>query len=245
MPSSAPPTIANQRSTTARSVVAGDSRIRSSRNCLAANRLELRARARIQGQLEERLIPFLEQIEDHIRRGKGSRQRPDPRGCRVDPLQKRLEVDRASNRNDQLAVEHEARRLELRDGRHDFGKVACQRLSRLGLQLHLAAVAEGNASEAVPLRFVLPLRAAGDLLDDARLHRGERRTQTQRHSAWSSLRRSNRPRAPGRTGAQRSPRFSMRARALAMVKSSISMPASTSSHSTGIDTGARGRGRTE
>src|SRR4030095_4649240 len=46
-------------------------------------------------------------------------------------------------------------------------------------------------------------------------------------------------------GAQRSPSSAMRAGTLSMRKSSISKPRATSAQVTGVDTGARGRGRTE
>src|SRR5687767_5922937 len=55
---------------------------------------------------------------------------------------------------------------------------------------------------------------------------------------------SNRPRL-SLSGPQRSPRRLTRAGTLSMRKSSIAIPFSISFHETGVDTGARGRGRGE
>ena len=62
--------------------------------------------------------------------------------------------------------------------------------------------------------------------------------------ASSNGRRSNRPRLAF-IGAQRSPTSAKRSRTLSIRKSASSMPASTSSHVTGVDTVARGLARTE
>ena len=53
----------------------------------------------------------------------------------------------------------------------DLGKIAAERLARLGEQLDLVVGAEREAAKAVPLRLELPARPLGQRLDELRLHR--------------------------------------------------------------------------
>ena len=58
--------------------------------------------------------------------------------------------------NDQLAIEDEAFRLGVGQYRDDFRKEATERLGRLGSEVDLRPRLEGQASEAVPFRSILP-----------------------------------------------------------------------------------------
>jgi hypothetical protein len=77
----------------------------------------------------------------------------------------------ALHRDQDLPVQHEAAGSEAAHSLHQLGKVPPERLPRLGADLHLVPVAEDEASEAVPLRLVLPTVAARDLRRGGRLHR--------------------------------------------------------------------------
>src|SRR5262249_39921655 len=68
--------------------------------------------------------------------------------------------------------------------------------------------------------------------------------RSKRHTGQSKRARSKRP-SEARSGAHRSPRRLMRAGTLSSRKSSIATPRSISCHVTGVDTAARGLGRTE
>ena len=119
----------------------------------------------------------------------------------------------------------------------ELGEVARERLPRLGHQVDLRAVAEGDAAEAVPLGLVLPRRPDRQLVDEPRLHRRVAARQGKRHSTRS---RRNRPRVAS-SGFQRSPSFFTRAGTLPMWKSSIATPRSISFHVTGVETGRAAR----
>ncbi len=148
-----------------------------------------------------------EQIEHDVERRRLRRELPDAALGRMDALEQRVERDRGAGRHDELAVEHEATRVEGPEVLDHLGEVALQRLARLRLQLDVVAVAEGETAEAVPLGLVLPLAGDRQRGHGARLHRRERRMDRKRHR---KLARSTRARDAS-SGFQRSPRSATRA----------------------------------
>ena len=66
----------------------------------------------------------------------------------------RVEVETPLVRDDELAVEHDAVRQLFEQRLAQLGEVAQQRLLVARLEIELVAVAEHDAAEPVPLRFV-------------------------------------------------------------------------------------------
>jgi hypothetical protein len=159
----------------------------------------------------------------------------------MDALEQIVERGLPAGADHELAVQHERGGGEAPEGLDHLGEVARERLAGLRLEVDGRPIAEGDAPESVPLGLVLPARARGQGLDQVRLHGRHGRGEREAHRYFSSR---TRPRARSR-GAQRSPRRWTRARTLSMRKSSRWMPFSISRHVTGVDTDARGRGRTE
>src|SRR5664279_3156508 len=89
----------------------------------------------------------------------------------MDAQQQLVERQQLPQRNHDLAIQHEALGV---DGLHrldDVREVAPERLPQLRHEIHLRAIAKGDAAKAVPLGLVLPLRAERELSDLPRLHR--------------------------------------------------------------------------
>src|SRR6266550_819337 len=99
----------------------------------------------------------------------------------MDPLEQRVERERIPFGNNEFAVEDEPRRVDRQERLDDFRKVPRQWLAALGAELDLVAVAKGEAAEAVPLRFVLPLAAGRQVGDEPRVHRFERSADRKGH----------------------------------------------------------------
>jgi len=90
----------------------------------------------------------------------------------VDALEEGVEGEGVILRDDEFSVEDEVFRLELREGVDDFGEVACEGLAGLGLEVDTGVVAEGQAAEAVPFGFVLPVGADGESGNELGVHGG-------------------------------------------------------------------------
>ena len=87
------------------------------------------------------------------------------------PKLKRVERQRIADRDDELAIDQEAALLQPAKHLDHVGKVAAERLARLGGQRDLVAVAASEAAEAVPLGLELPSVAVGQLGREKRFHR--------------------------------------------------------------------------
>src|SRR4051794_4595944 len=159
----------------------------------------------------------------------------------MNALEKRVEVQCAFVRHDQLTVKHKLFRRQREQCSLDFGEIASQRLPGLRHDVNARSVAKGQAAESVPLRLIFPLRTTRDLARCICLHRSVIDRQGKAHANAS---RGERARFSS-TGLKRSPCFSMRCGIQSMRKSEVEIPRSTSCHVTGAETLASGRGRTE
>ncbi len=159
----------------------------------------------------------------------------------MDAQEEMIECEVSLVFHDDLAIEHESPSAQGKQGFHQLGEVAFQRLARLGLQADLVAIPERDAAEAIPLGFVLRFPAPRQLVSGLGLHRRVGKAKRELHA---SAPRSKRPRE-ARSGFQRSPSRASRARMFRMVKSAILNPRSTSAHVTGVDTVASSVGRSE
>ena len=79
----------------------------------------------------------------------------------------------ALHRNGQFAIENETFRGDSLERFDDVRKIAGERLARFRLQENFRAITKRDATEAVPLRLVLPFVADGNFVDGTRLHRGQ------------------------------------------------------------------------
>src|SRR6185437_4826836 len=182
-----------------------------------------------------------EQIEHDVHRRRLVRQFVDA-ACRwMYSLEQRIERQRLAVRYDELAVEHELLCSKSSQRCHDLREVARQRLARFRSQLHLCAIAKRDAAKAIPLGLVFPFRSRWKLGDGLRLHRRVAVLEWKRHRNFFSC---TRPRAAS-NGAHKSPSSATRSGTVSIRNASRSTPCSTSSQLTGVDTVARGVGRTE
>src|SRR5439155_16756148 len=78
---------------------------------------------------------------------------------RVKPELERFERQAPALDNDQLAVEREPVLRKGEENHCDIREIAGERPSRLGPERDVAAVANGDAAEAVPLGLILPASA--------------------------------------------------------------------------------------
>src|SRR5437870_645040 len=102
--------------------------------------------------------------------------------CRgMNAHQQIVERNAAAGRNDDLAIDDEAIRLQIEQRFDKLREISRHRLTRLRLKLYVFAVTKCQASEAIPLRLVLPFIAARDLVDDLRFHRKENGLDRQTH----------------------------------------------------------------
>src|SRR5438309_988635 len=88
-----------------------------------------------------------EKVEDDVQRWRRLRQLLDPALGRVNALEKIVERQRLSHRDDDLAVEDEFWGLQGAHRLHNLRKIPGQRLAGLGLQKNLVAVAERQAAK--------------------------------------------------------------------------------------------------
>jgi hypothetical protein len=146
--------------------------------------------------LQQRLVADREQVEGDEGRRRLLGQQVDPRLRRVDALQQRLEVQPVAVGDDDLAVDHAPRGQRRLHRLDHLGEVAGQRALVAAAQLHLVAVPEDDAPEAVPLRLVVHVLGRGHLRHGLGQHRLHRRQQGQVHAGQSSSRR----RRPERAG---------------------------------------------
>ena len=101
------------------------------------------------------------------------RQHVDPRRGGMDAIRHGVEVGARAGEDHDLAIEHHSLGLDPLQVRHEFGKVAGQRLLIAAVDHDLVAVFERDRAETVPLGLVLPGVAAGQFGLDLRLHRAE------------------------------------------------------------------------
>jgi hypothetical protein len=120
------------------------------------------------------LLGQCEQIEDDEGGGCLETEPLDARGRRVEAREERLEVEAGAARDDQLAVEHEARLGRREQRLDDLGEVARQRTLVATAQVDAVAVTEGEAAESIPLRFV-HVAVERQLAREPRQHRRDRR----------------------------------------------------------------------
>src|SRR5215203_490840 len=90
----------------------------------------------------------------------------------MQPCQQRDEVEVFATSDDELAIEHEPLVRQRQQGVDDLGEVARERPLVAAAQVNLAAIAEREAAEAVPLRLV-EVVAARQLAREPRQHRRE------------------------------------------------------------------------
>ena len=178
MPSSpAPSNCSNHRSATSRSVVHG-------LRCTSGLRLQLRGQPGPpvdQRDLPQILVARGEEVEGQEVGGRLGGQPVHPRRRRVDALLEGVEVQPGRTRHDELAVHDAALGQGGLQRRRELGEVAGEGALVPAPQLHLVAVAEHDAPEAVPLGLEqpsLPDREVGGRLGQ---HRSERRHDRQSH----------------------------------------------------------------
>ena len=139
----------------------------------------------------EVLVVQRQQVERHKLRRRLRRQELHPAGRGVDPLLERFKVQPVTGLTyqDDLAVEHAARRQVRLQCLHQFGEVAGHGLAVAAADLHLVAVPENDGPEAVPLRFEAPFRAGvrdfGQGADGFGQHGRDRGHHRQLHNAHS------------------------------------------------------------
>src|SRR5438552_2750796 len=152
----------------------------------------------------------------------------------MNTLQQIVEGEPLLHWDSDLSVQNKSLDLQFLKSFGQFGEIASEWLSGLGLQLHRRAVAEDETAEAVPLRLILPALTVGNLVHQQCLHRREWGADRQTHNTFSSWKR---PCCLTR-GFQRSPNLPTRAGTLSKRKSSIRNPRETSGQVTGVETGA-------
>src|SRR6201994_2679334 len=91
----------------------------------------------------------------------------------VDALKQIVERELALDRNDDLAIQYEAFCVQIERSGGDLRKIALQVLAAFGEHCDVAGIAREDATEAVPLGLVLPLRSLRNLVDRPRLHGSE------------------------------------------------------------------------
>src|SRR5581483_4699192 len=134
-------------------------------------------------RLAQILISFGEQIEEDDRRRSSLREQLDARRGGMNPLLQRVELERAVLYDDDLAVEHAARR-QLRAQRVDqLGKVAVERFLVAALNQNFVAVAKHQCAKPVPLRLEDPAVARGQFGETLGEHRQDRRVHGKAHAS--------------------------------------------------------------
>ena len=91
----------------------------------------------------------------------------------MDALLQRVEVEAGRAGDHELGVDHAPLGQGGAERVDQLGEVARQRALVAAAQLHLVAVAEHDAAEAVPLRLVEPAVAFGEGVGGLGEHRGE------------------------------------------------------------------------
>src|SRR5258708_6885368 len=105
----------------------------------------------------------------------------------MDPLEQRLELERAVLSDDDLAVEHAPLGQLLAKRRRELRKVPLQRLEIAALDLHVVPVAKDERTKTVPFRLEDEVRAFRDLVHELREHRRNRGLERQLHTRDSNL----------------------------------------------------------
>ena len=99
----------------------------------------------------------------------------DTTSRRMQTQLKLVEGKRATDWNGQFAVGHETFRGDVLKLLDYVWEISRQGLAGFRLQKNPVPVAKRDAAKAVPLRFILPIVAHGNLIDGACLHGRERR----------------------------------------------------------------------
>jgi hypothetical protein len=100
------------------------------------------------------VVPNADEVERDERRRRLGPQPLDPRRRGMQACHQREEVELVRARDHQLSVQHEPLDRQRKQRLHDLGEVAGARAAVARPQVDLAAVAKGQAAEAVPLRLV-------------------------------------------------------------------------------------------
>ena len=136
--------------------------------------------------LTQVLVALGEEVEgDEARRRLGRQLRHPARGGMDAHLQP-IEVEALLGGDHDLAVQHRSlgqRAPQLLD---ELGEVPVERALVPAAELDLVAVAEHDAAEAVPLRFVEQPVAGRQLANELREHRRDRRRDRERHARLAS-----------------------------------------------------------
>src|SRR5438105_8411727 len=122
------------------------------------------------GSSAEIVLAFEEKIEGDERGWRLLGEQLDARRRRMDAQEQRIEVEPVLGGDDDLPVEHAARRRLLAERREQLGEVPVERFFLARLQNHFRAVAEDEGAEAVPLRLVEPAAALGQRRGELRQH---------------------------------------------------------------------------
>src|SRR5215211_4933250 len=101
----------------------------------------------------------------------GGGQFLDPTRGGMEPQLQRVERESAVHRDDEFAVQDEARRAQAGEGGGYIWEVARERLARFGLQVNVVALAKCQAAKPIPFRLVLPLVADRNFIYRFRFHR--------------------------------------------------------------------------
>src|SRR5439155_16371828 len=88
----------------------------------------------------------------------------------VNPLQQIVKRKPPPHRHGDFTIQHKAARGQFGKGFDQLREITREGLAGFGLKIDLASVAKGEATEAVPLRLILPAVAIGDLLHEQGIH---------------------------------------------------------------------------
>ena len=102
----------------------------------------------------------------------------------MDAQLKRIKIEAAFGRDDQLSIEHALPRERFEQRSNHLGEVAIEGFLIAALKQNLIAVAKNENAETVPLRLKDPIARRGDGVDALGQHGEQRRIDGQLH-AWS------------------------------------------------------------
>ena len=136
-------------------------------------------------RIAEVIGPLGQAVEGDERGRRLGCQHRHPRRGGMNAQQQRLELEPAVARDDDLAVQHEARRRSANraQGLEQLREVAVQRLQVARLEVQLRAVAKHEGPKTIPFRLVAPSLADRQLGRRLGQHRLDRGLNGKRHVA--------------------------------------------------------------
>jgi hypothetical protein len=99
----------------------------------------------------------------------------------VNSLEEIVEGKLVPDQDDDFAIQDKPVGFHAAESVCEFRKVARERLPGFGLQFYRVSGAEGDATESIPLGFVLPSRPCRDVRDALGFHGRKRRADGKLH----------------------------------------------------------------